>query len=215
MTWILLFEQLLNGLQLGVTLFLMAAGLTLVFGIMNLVNLAHAMGVTSKIEPVLSFPLGTNDVTLAEVAKIYQTFVSGKTYRYYEDGWDLNSHTFELGYNHTLPGGWLFDVHTRYYKQGAVSFYSDLFERADEFTYMTRDKQLSDMHSLALGVGVSYEMPFKDKYLDKLTFNLFWDHIKFTFDNFRDARVKNVTAGSEPTYSYDADVLRMLLTVWY
>jgi len=33
--------QLLNGLQLGVMLFLMAAGLTLVFGIMNLLNLAH------------------------------------------------------------------------------------------------------------------------------------------------------------------------------
>jgi branched-chain amino acid transport system permease protein len=38
---ILYFEQILNGLQLGVMLFLMAAGLTLVFGIMNLVNLAH------------------------------------------------------------------------------------------------------------------------------------------------------------------------------
>jgi branched-chain amino acid transport system permease protein len=37
----LLFEQFLNGLQFGVMLFLMAAGLTLVFGIMNLVNLAH------------------------------------------------------------------------------------------------------------------------------------------------------------------------------
>jgi len=34
-------EQVLNGLQLGVMLFLMAAGLTLVFGIMNLINLAH------------------------------------------------------------------------------------------------------------------------------------------------------------------------------
>jgi len=34
-------EQALNGLQLGVMLFLMAAGLTLVFGIMNLINLAH------------------------------------------------------------------------------------------------------------------------------------------------------------------------------
>ncbi len=34
-------EQALNGLQYGVMLFLMAAGLTLVFGIMNLVNLAH------------------------------------------------------------------------------------------------------------------------------------------------------------------------------
>src|SRR5213078_1322387 len=34
-------EQLLNGLQFGVMLFLMAAGLTLIFGIMNLINLAH------------------------------------------------------------------------------------------------------------------------------------------------------------------------------
>ena len=41
MTFGLVFEQLLNGLQFGVTLFLMAAGLTLVLGIMNVVNLAH------------------------------------------------------------------------------------------------------------------------------------------------------------------------------
>ena len=38
---LLVLEQVLNGLQLGVTLFLLAAGLTLVLGIMNLVNLAH------------------------------------------------------------------------------------------------------------------------------------------------------------------------------
>ncbi len=37
----LLFEQLLNGLQLSLTLFLLAAGLTLVFGIMGVINLAH------------------------------------------------------------------------------------------------------------------------------------------------------------------------------
>jgi branched-chain amino acid transport system permease protein len=37
----LLVEQLLNGVQFGVTLFLMASGLTLVFGIMNFINLAH------------------------------------------------------------------------------------------------------------------------------------------------------------------------------
>jgi branched-chain amino acid transport system permease protein len=34
-------EQCLNGAQLGMLLFLLAAGLTLVFGIMDLVNLAH------------------------------------------------------------------------------------------------------------------------------------------------------------------------------
>lgn len=37
----LLIEQCLNGLQFGLLLFLLAAGLTLVFGIMDLVNLAH------------------------------------------------------------------------------------------------------------------------------------------------------------------------------
>jgi branched-chain amino acid transport system permease protein len=37
----LFLEQLLNGVQLGMMLFLMAAGLTLIFGIMHLINLAH------------------------------------------------------------------------------------------------------------------------------------------------------------------------------
>jgi branched-chain amino acid transport system permease protein len=36
-----LLEQALNGVQLGVTIFLLASGLTLVLGIMRLVNLAH------------------------------------------------------------------------------------------------------------------------------------------------------------------------------
>ncbi len=34
-------EQLLNGFQFGIMLFLMSAGLTLVFGVMGLINLAH------------------------------------------------------------------------------------------------------------------------------------------------------------------------------
>jgi branched-chain amino acid transport system permease protein len=41
MTVALFLEQILNGLQLGVMLFLMAAGLTLIFGVMGLINLAH------------------------------------------------------------------------------------------------------------------------------------------------------------------------------
>ena len=41
MDWILVLEQCLNGLQFGLMLFLLAAGLTLVFGIMDMINLAH------------------------------------------------------------------------------------------------------------------------------------------------------------------------------
>src|SRR5262249_51135598 len=61
----LIVEQLLNGLQLGLMLFLLAAGLTLVFGIMDMINLAHgslymigAYIAASVIEASGSFLLG-------------------------------------------------------------------------------------------------------------------------------------------------------------
>jgi branched-chain amino acid transport system permease protein len=38
---LLVLEQILNGLQFGLMLFLLAAGLTLVFGVMDMINLAH------------------------------------------------------------------------------------------------------------------------------------------------------------------------------
>lgn len=41
MDWTLFLIQVLNGLQYGILLFLVAAGLTLVFGIMDFINLAH------------------------------------------------------------------------------------------------------------------------------------------------------------------------------
>jgi len=41
MSVVLFAEQFLNGLQFGIMLFLMAAGLTLIFGVMGLINLAH------------------------------------------------------------------------------------------------------------------------------------------------------------------------------
>ncbi|GGJ00501.1 branched-chain amino acid ABC transporter permease [Neoroseomonas lacus] len=43
MTAQLLLVQVLNGLQLGILLFLVAAGLTLVFGVMDFINLAHGV----------------------------------------------------------------------------------------------------------------------------------------------------------------------------
>jgi branched-chain amino acid transport system permease protein len=43
MSFSLLLIQILNGLQLGVLLFLIAAGLTLVFGVMDFINLAHGV----------------------------------------------------------------------------------------------------------------------------------------------------------------------------
>jgi branched-chain amino acid transport system permease protein len=41
MSIIFILEQTLNGLQFGLMLFLLAAGLTLIFGVMDMINLAH------------------------------------------------------------------------------------------------------------------------------------------------------------------------------
>src|SRR5271163_4217245 len=57
MTVTLLLVQLLNGAQLGILLFLVAAGLTLVFGVMNFINLAH--GVQYMLGAYLAASLGT------------------------------------------------------------------------------------------------------------------------------------------------------------
>ncbi len=65
MSGILILEQSLNGLQFGLMLFLLAAGLTLVFGIMDMINLAHgsiymvgAFLAASLVQATGSFMLG-------------------------------------------------------------------------------------------------------------------------------------------------------------
>jgi penicillin-binding protein 1A len=57
-------------------------------GLYYMVQLARRCGVFNPMDPVLSMPLGSNAVTASEVAKIYQTFVTGQTFRFYEEGPD-------------------------------------------------------------------------------------------------------------------------------
>ena len=70
----LVFSQLLNGLQYGVLLFLLAAGLTLVFGIMSFVNLAHgALYMMGAYFAALTFK-HTESLTLAFAAAVVGSF---------------------------------------------------------------------------------------------------------------------------------------------
>ena len=72
MTFSLFIEQSLNGVQLGVQLFLMSAGLTLVFGIMNLINLAH--GSLYLLGAYIGFVIG--DATGSWVLAVLAGFIS-------------------------------------------------------------------------------------------------------------------------------------------
>jgi branched-chain amino acid transport system permease protein len=73
----LILEQLLNGIQLGLMLFLLAAGLTLIFGIMDMINLAH--GSLYMIGAYLSATLvgATQSFWLGMVLAIVATAVIG------------------------------------------------------------------------------------------------------------------------------------------
>ncbi len=77
MNWILLIEQCLNGIQLGLLLFLLAAGLTLVFGIMDLVNLAHGSLYMVGAYFAATFTAWTGSFVLAIVLTLPATLIVG------------------------------------------------------------------------------------------------------------------------------------------
>jgi branched-chain amino acid transport system permease protein len=67
-------NQLLNGVQLGLTLFLLAAGLSLVFGIMNFVNLAHGVFYMIGAYLAATFSFALDSFILGIVLAIPATF---------------------------------------------------------------------------------------------------------------------------------------------
>src|ERR1051325_11676920 len=72
-----LLPQLLNGLQYGMLLFLLAAGLTLVFGIMSFVNLAHgSLYMVGAYAAALTYG-ATGSFTLAVLAAMATALVLG------------------------------------------------------------------------------------------------------------------------------------------
>ena len=71
------FEQFLNGIQLGMLLFLLAAGLTLIFGIMDLVNLAHGSLYMLGAYFAASFADLTNSFLLGAVLALVATAIVG------------------------------------------------------------------------------------------------------------------------------------------
>jgi branched-chain amino acid transport system permease protein len=73
MSTALLIVQILNGLQLGVLLFLIAAGLTLVFGVMNFINLAHGVQYMLGAYLAVTFYRVTGSFLLATVFALLTT----------------------------------------------------------------------------------------------------------------------------------------------
>jgi branched-chain amino acid transport system permease protein len=70
-------EQCLNGVQLGMLLFLLAAGLTLVFGIMDLVNLAHGSLYMLGAYFAATFAVLTGSFVIALIGALLASLIAG------------------------------------------------------------------------------------------------------------------------------------------
>jgi hypothetical protein len=145
----------------------------------------------------------------------YRAALQGE-YRYYTDDWDIRAHTAELTYIHPWGEQWVFDAHYRYHTQDAAEFYSDLFPRQDFQNFLARDKELSSMSSHSVGVGASYEfaMPWL-RFIKKSKVNFKYDLIMFDYADFRDLRATGYEPGTEPLYSFDANVIQLFLSGWF
>jgi hypothetical protein len=137
-------------------------------------------------------------------------------YRFYNDTWEITSHTAEVAYTHPLDERLTVDVHYRYYTQDAAEFYADLFPRENFQNFLARDKELASLTSHTLGFGVAWELPAaKLRFFDRTTLNLKYDRMLFRYDDFRDLRATGLAPGTEPLYEFDANVIRLFFSGWF
>jgi len=137
-------------------------------------------------------------------------------YRKYGDTWDIGADTFEIGYAHPIDLGWTFEGKFRTYSQNHADFYSDLFPRSQSQNFMARDKELSTFTSQTIRLGASYDiMRGGWKFVERGTLNVILDHMMFDYEDFRDLRVTGVPPGTEPFYSFDANVLQIFASFWF
>ena len=140
-------------------------------------------------------------------------------YRWFQDSWGIRGDTYALNYVHP-KGDWVFDFRYRLYSQSKADFYRDMFDYANQFDFMARDKELSTFSSTSFGMSASYEFAKNGwGWIDKGSLNLSYDHLIIDYDDFLDARESvlygTAAAGEESTYSLEADVIQAFISIWY
>ncbi len=138
------------------------------------------------------------------------------SYRFYSDTFGIKANTAELGYLQPIFRAWTIEANMRYYHQSHADFYSDLFPYANAQNFLARDREMATFGSYAFGVGATWEYRInRFSWLQKGTLNLRWDHMRISYEDFRDLRVKDVPPGTEPMYTLNADILQAFVSFWF
>lgn len=134
--------------------------------------------------------------------------------RIFDDTWDIEATTYEVGY--TMPFGeeWLVEASYRFHDQSSASFYSDLFPGPQATEFRARDKELSSFTSSTIGLGASWEFGRSWSAIERGSINLNIDWISFDYENFRDL-TDSAPTGEESTYNFNATVTRFFTSIWF
>ncbi len=137
-------------------------------------------------------------------------------YRSYSDSWNIAADTFEIGYTHPLKSGWTLEARLRSYSQSHADFYADLFPFSQAQNFLARDKELSTFASSSFRIGTSYDFVSSGwKFIDRGTVSLMLDRMSFEYEDFRDLTVTDAAPGTEPFYSFDANVVQVYFSFWF
>jgi len=164
------------------------------------------------------YPRTRNAAALALVNKYYLPYRAAVTLtlRAYQDSWDIQSNDVELSYVHPLPYRLTLEARLRHYSQSQANFYRDLFDYQSQLNFMARDKELSDFSDLTSGLGLIYKLPqfsFFKGTAPEIT--LQYEEMFYKYNNFRDVRVRDVPAGTEPLYELEARVIRAFFNLYF
>lgn len=139
-------------------------------------------------------------------------------YRYFTDDWGIDANNYQIKYTHPINDNWTIDVKYRAYKQSQADFYKDLFlfESQGPKDYRARDKELSDFENQTIGIGLSYYFVTSfSSHIEKSKIGLQWDYIDFNYNNFSNLHDESAAVGEEELYSFDANVIKLYLSIWY
>ncbi len=78
-------------------------------------------------------------------------------YRFYTDDWDINAHTFEVGWYQPIVDDWQVILRFRYYSQDRAYFYQPFFQAGSNATEFSSDYRLAGFGTISGGIKVTKE----------------------------------------------------------
>jgi hypothetical protein len=179
------------------------------------VPLGYSLG--SQIYP------NTHTSTAVETrAKYYLPYraAASVSYRYFTDTWGIRANTIELGYTQPVSNKFIFEGRLRHYNQNHATFYSDLFQFANQQNFEARDQNLAASTNNSIDAKMTWAFAPEGFLIFKratTTFDV--SRIQFKYSDFRNIRAYSIAngyaAGSEPLYSFDAMVYQVYVSLFF